>query len=317
MPDEIKPLSRETGITEDEIRRRKAFLEFTEDDERRLTALRELTEQYAYPVIESFYEHLMSFEEAAAFFRDPKTLDRVKDLQRRYFLRLTQGNYDAQYVEDRLKIGAVHEAIDLPVKLYLGMYAYYLRLVSEKLRQHFGDEAKGSWSAFESLLKIVFLDIGLAMDTYVSRRERTIRQQEEALRELFTPVLQVRPGLLILPIIGPIDAQRASRLTEQLLRAIRANRARVVVIDITGVPSVDSRVANHLIKTVQASRLMGARAVVTGLSPEVAQALVSIGVDLGSVNTVGDLEGGIEEAERLLGYKVAKAERAPTSWRES
>ncbi|MBI4551862.1 MAG: STAS domain-containing protein [Candidatus Latescibacteria bacterium] len=143
---------------------------------------------------------------------------------------------------------------------------------------------------------------------FVQERERIIRQQQEAIRELSTPVLQVRERLLILPIIGVIDAQRARQLTEQLLRGIRANRAKVVVIDITGVPSVDATVANHLVQTVDASRLMGANVIVTGLSSEIAQTLVTIGVDLGKINAVGDLQGGIEEAERLLGYKVTVVE---------
>jgi rsbT co-antagonist protein RsbR len=139
---------------------------------------------------------------------------------------------------------------------------------------------------------------------FVQERERIIRQQQEAIRELSTPVLQVRDRLLILPIIGVIDPHRARQLTEQLLRGIRSNRAKVVVVDITGVPSVDATVANHLVQTVDASRLMGANVIVTGLSAEIAQTLVTIGVDLGKINAVGDLQGGIEEAERLLGYKV-------------
>lgn len=139
---------------------------------------------------------------------------------------------------------------------------------------------------------------------FVQERERIIRQQQEAIRELSTPVLQVRERLLILPIIGVIDPQRARQLTEQLLRGIRTNRARVVVIDITDVAAMDATVANHLVQTVEASRLLGATVIVTGLSPEIAQTLVTIGVDLGKMNTVGDLQGGIEEAERLLGYKV-------------
>jgi rsbT co-antagonist protein RsbR len=140
---------------------------------------------------------------------------------------------------------------------------------------------------------------------FVTERERVIRQQQEAIRELSTPVLQVRERLLILPIIGVLDGQRARQLTEQLLRGIRANRARVVVIDITGVPTIDSTVANHLVQTVDASRLMGASVIITGLSPEIAQTLVTLGVDLSKVNAVGDLQGGIEEAERLLGYQVS------------
>jgi rsbT co-antagonist protein RsbR len=139
---------------------------------------------------------------------------------------------------------------------------------------------------------------------FVQERERVIRQQQEAIRELSTPVLQVRERLLILPIIGVVDSERARQLTEQLLRGVRSNRAKVVVMDITGVPSVDATVANHLVQTVEASRLLGATVIVTGLSPEIAQTLVTIGVDLSKMNTVGDLQGGIEEAERRLGYRV-------------
>jgi rsbT co-antagonist protein RsbR len=140
---------------------------------------------------------------------------------------------------------------------------------------------------------------------FVQERERVIREQQEAIRVLSTPVLQVRERLLILPIIGVMDPQRARQLTEQLLRGIRTNRAKVVVIDITGVPVMDASVANHLVQTVEAARLLGAIVIITGLSPEIAQTLVTMGVDLGKMNTVGDLQGGIEEAERLLGYKVA------------
>ena len=146
---------------------------------------------------------------------------------------------------------------------------------------------------------------------FVQERERIIRQQQEAIRELSTPVLQVREQLLILPIIGVLDSQRARQVTEQLLRAIRANRAKVVVIDITGVPTIDSTVANHLVQTVDASGLMGASVIITGLSSEIALTLVTIGLDLSKMNAVGDLQGGIEEAERLLGYEVSRTGDQP------
>ena len=146
--------------------------------------------------------------------------------------------------------------------------------------------------------------------SFVEQRERVIREQADALRELSTPVLQVRERLLILPIIGVLDNARAHQLTDQLLRAIRRHRALVVVIDITGVADVDEPVANHLVQTVDASRLMGANVIITGLSSEIAQTLVTIGVDLSKISTVGDLQGGIEEAERLLGFTVVRTDHA-------
>jgi rsbT co-antagonist protein RsbR len=142
--------------------------------------------------------------------------------------------------------------------------------------------------------------------SFVDQRERTIRRQQDSIRELSTPVLQVRERLLILPIIGVLDTERAQQLTDQLLRGIRTHRAKVVVIDITGVPDVDETVANHLVRAVDASGLMGAGVIITGLSSEIAQTLVTIGVDLGKMNTVGDLQGGIEEAERTLGFTVTR-----------
>src|SRR5216117_2371501 len=162
--------------------------------------------------------------------------------------------------------------------------------------------------AYEPAANSIANTVGVS---FVEWRERVIRQQQEAILELSTPVLQVRERLLILPIIGAIDAQRVRQLTEQLLRGIRANRAKVVVVDITGVPAIDSAVANRLVQTVEASRLMGAGVIITGLSSEIAQTLVTIGVDLSKINTVGDLQGGIEEAERQLGYAVTMPEPPP------
>jgi rsbT co-antagonist protein RsbR len=295
-----------TDITEQELLRRKDFLEFREEDVTNLVGINELAQRYADSVIEDFYKHLLSFEETRAFFDDPDVLKRVKNAQQKYFLRLTGGNYDLGYAQNRLLIGAVHERANLPIKAYLGMYNYYLRAVANRLSEAYRSEPARAWSAFLSLMKLTFLDIGLAIDTYINSRESTIRQQREAIQELPTPVLPFREGMLLVPIIGLIDSQRARVLTEQLLGAVRDNRAKVVVIDITGVQAVDSRVANHIVQTVEAARLMGATAIVAGVSPEIAQTMVTLGIDLGRMTTVGDLQSGIERAEDLLGYTVTR-----------
>jgi rsbT co-antagonist protein RsbR len=128
--------------------------------------------------------------------------------------------------------------------LYLGAYNFYLRAVAKQLLEAFPEDINKVRSGFFSLIKLVFLDIGFTVDAYIYQRERTIQQQRETIAELSTPVLQVRDRLLVLPIIGVIDTQRAQRMTERLLSAIRENRAKVVVMDITGVAAVDSRVEN-------------------------------------------------------------------------
>ncbi len=154
--------------------------------------------------------------------------------------------------------------------------------------------------SYEPAANRIAVTVGVS---FVEERERVIHEQQEAMRELSTPVLQLREQLLILPIIGVLDSARARQLTEQLLGAIQEHRAKVVVIDITGVATIDRTVANHLVQTVEASRLMGASTILTGLSSEIAQTLVDLGVDLSMMKTVGDLQGGLEEAERLAGYR--------------
>ena len=305
-----RPRVREEGLADaiglgaNELAMRKRFLEFDDDDVHRLEGMYDLTQEYVDSVIEAFYDHLLGFQETAAFFRDPRVLEYVKARQKQYFIRLTQGDYEEEYVEDRLKLGSIHEQIGLPVRSFLGMYAFYLRQIAARLLDEYADRPEQAFAAFHSLTKLLFFDIGLAVDTYIYQRERTIANQQEAIRELSTPVLRLRERLLVLPIIGILDTSRAQKLTEDLLASIRESRARVVILDVTGVPAVDSAVANHLLQAVEASRLMGAKVIVTGLSSNVAQALVTLGVDLTKMNAVGDLQGGIEVADRIMGYRV-------------
>jgi rsbT co-antagonist protein RsbR len=298
--------SSSSDITEQELLRRKDFLQFREEDVANLATINDVARRYADSVIEDFYRHLLSFEETRVFFRDPEVLQRVKSAQQEYFLRLTEGNYDLAYAQNRLNIGDIHERIGLPIKAYLGMYNHYLRAVASRLGEAYHDAPQRAWSAFMSLMKLTFLDMGLAIDTYLNSRERTIRAQQEAIQELPTPVLPFREGMLLVPIIGLIDSQRARALTEQLLNAVRDNRAKVVVMDITGVQAVDSRVGNHLVQTVEAARLMGAIVILAGVSPAIAQTMVTLGIELGRMTTVGDLQSGIERGEELLGYTVTR-----------
>jgi rsbT co-antagonist protein RsbR len=193
----------------------------------------------------------------------------------------------------------------------LGIVLLLRDVLARSLFDHYerkGDVLDRILDAYEPAANRIAVTVGVS---FVAERERVIREQQDAIRELSTPVLQVRERLLILPIIGAVDSRRARQLTEQLLGAIQTNRARVVVIDITGVATIDLQVANHLVQTVEAARLMGASAIITGLSSKIAQTLVDLGVDLSMMRTVGDLQGGLEEAERLLEVHEASSGRAP------
>src|ERR1700741_4969756 len=166
------------GISDEEIDRRKKYLQFGETDEAHLSEINDVARAYAEPVIDAFYAHLLKFSDTKAFFSNPATLERVKRLQLQYFLRLTQGAYDAGYVEERLKIGAVHERIGLDVKYYLGSSNLYLREVATRLLSACPDKPAQAIDVYLSLMKLVFMDIGFAIDTYIFQRERTIGLQQ-------------------------------------------------------------------------------------------------------------------------------------------
>ena len=142
--------------------------------------------------------------------------------------------------------------------------------------------------------------IGAFAQAFVSANEGVIATQQQAIRQLSTPVLQLRPGLLILPIVGALDRDRLDQMRALLLHAVRERRARAIVLDVTGVPEIDSVAANQLIGSVTSARMMGAETIISGLSAEIAQTLVTVGIDLSIVVSAGDLQGGIELAERHL-----------------
>ncbi len=305
---------KELTIDEREIERRKKFIDFQSDDLKRVHAIRDIIANHADEFTKRFFDHLSTFPEAKGLF-SPAILEDAKRLKKEHLIAMSAGEYGTHYVDQRLKLGRLYSRAGLEAKVFLGAFHYLMQSIGEKIMVEFKGASQEAFKDFLALKKIAFFDLGLIVDAIIFEREKTIRQQQEAIRELSTPVLQLRDRLLILPIVGMIDTYRAKLLTENLLRAIRNNRAKVVVIDITGVAAVDSKVANHLVQTVAASKLMGAHVIVTGLSADVAMALVALGIELSKLNTVGDLQGGLEEAERILGSLQSNRDSySPSPW---
>jgi rsbT co-antagonist protein RsbR len=182
-------LAEAIGLGAEELAMRKRFLAFDDSDAHRLAEIYDLTQEHVDQVIEAFYDHLLSFPETAAFFRDPRLLEHVKGRQKEYFIRLTQGDYEQAYVADRLRLGSIHEKIGLPVRSFLGMYAFYLREIAALLLKEHVQDPDQAFATFHSLAKLLFFDIGLGVDIYIYQRERTIALQQEAIRELSTPVI--------------------------------------------------------------------------------------------------------------------------------
>jgi rsbT co-antagonist protein RsbR len=144
------------------------------------------------------------------------------------------------------------------------------------------------------------------IDAYQKSREAVIRRQQEELLELSTPVVKLWDGVLALPIIGTLDSARTQVMMESLLERIASTESEIAIVDITGVPTVDTLVAQHLIKTVTAIRLMGADCIISGVRPQIAQTIVHLGVDLNSVTTKATLADALALAMKRLGAVVTK-----------
>ena len=127
-------------------------------------------------------------------------------------------------------------------------------------------------------------------------QQEIVEAQKRALQELSTPIIPVMEHIIVMPLIGAIDTTRARDITRALLVGIREHQAKVVILDITGVPIVDSGVAAYLNKTIQAARLKGARTIVTGISEAVAETIVDLGIDWSGIKTLGDLQTGLRVA---------------------
>lgn len=166
-----------------------------------------------------------------------------------------------------------------------------------------------SGSNVDELLKASrLLDLVLQrmMDAYVRARDAIIAQQQEDLLELSTPVVKLWDDVVALPLVGTLDSRRAMVVMESLLSRIGESGARIAILDITGVNTVDTLVAQHLIKTVTAARLMGAECVLSGIRPQIAQTLVQLGVNLGDVETRATLADAFAAALARLGVVVVR-----------
>ena len=291
-------------LDERELSSRRAFFEIGDDDLALLASLRPLAERHTDEIVEGFYQLLLGHTETRKFFADEATIRRVKRTQRDYFLGLFVGRLDLAYVEDRLRVGSAHERIGLPPKWYLGAYRRYMHLMFLRLIGEL--EPAKAQAAFASIQKLVYFDMALAMDSYVLANLDALRRHQAAIRELSTPVIRVHEGVLLLPLVGTIDSQRAEQIMETVLVRIVEEQAKAIILDIAGVGVVDTKVADHLLKTTAAVRLLGAQTILTGISAQVARTMVQLGVDISSMRTLSRLAEGIEVALDLVGKDIVR-----------
>ena len=188
-----------------------------------------------------------------------------------------------------------------------GVFIYSLK---ETLLKTLNEEIKNDpQSLYEESLRISSLLDNLvigAFETFIKGREEVILRQTDEITEISTPVIRVWDGILALPIIGTLDSSRTQVVMENLLSQIVETGSSIAILDISGVPAVDSLVAQHLIKTVSATRLMGAECIISGIRPEIAQTVVHLGIDLSGIVTKSSLASALSYAFSSLRLEVRK-----------
>jgi len=193
-----------------------------------------------------------------------------------------------------------------PIETATFVMSLKLPLFSRLRQEHLNDAAglaADVWTATELIDKLALF----SMEAFQKTREEVIVRQQQELMELSTPVVKLSEGILALPLIGSLDSARTQVVMESLLQQILATGADIAIIDITGVPTVDTLVAQHLLKTVAAARLMGADCIISGVRPQIAQTIVHLGVELGDVTTKATLADAFRVALRRNGLTIAKA----------
>lgn len=157
----------QAGLDDISRRRRLAYLDFGAEDEDRIARIRDYVASRVDGMVDAFYAYLSRFEDTKPILGDPEQVERLKQLVRDYFLRMTEGTLDADYFESRLRVGAAHARIDLRPEWYLGAYSLYFRLLIDGLRDHYRDRPEELVATIESVGKLMFLDVGLAIDAYI------------------------------------------------------------------------------------------------------------------------------------------------------
>jgi rsbT co-antagonist protein RsbR len=201
--------------------RRKRFVDLKSEDIARIAAIKNAVAGHAEEHAAAFFNYLSQFEEAAPLFRNSDLLREARRLKHEHLLAMASGEYGRNYVEQRVKLGALYGKLGIDARVFLGAFNQLLQSIDRRIVEMFPKDAQAAAQHFSSLCKVGFFDIGIIVDVLIAERERTIGFQEKAILELSTPALQIRDRLLMLPIIGLLDSLRAKQLTDGLLPAWR------------------------------------------------------------------------------------------------
>ncbi len=255
--------------------------------------------------ISQFYAWMETTQEFQQFFSNPVKLREVQELQCEYWREFFGGHVDEKYVEFRRTVGDRHARIGLSLPAYFAGMNQSLTIFTDRLYDgSLSDEEYAQ--TVRAITKLLHLDTSLTINSFTQRTNRIITDQHRSLLEMSTPVTSIWDDILMLPIVGLIDSKRAQDIMHAMLHKIAETRAKAIILDISGVGVVDTAVANHLIKITKATKLMGCECTVSGVSPAIAQTIVELGIDVGTMKTTATLRDALGDAFRETGHRIER-----------
>lgn len=282
-------------------------MRITAEDKAALAAYWQFFEPISVEVNNELRESLAQLPEWAPIIRGmspAQAAQQEREGRERQRQALIEGNW-APYLEDLRVQGVTYANMGVSFLAWWDVIAIYRELIRRRLMDLASKDIAKANLVGDGMNRVLDIAMSHLGEAYLLAKEQIIAKQQAAIRELSMPILQVRERLLVIPLVGVIDSDRARQLIESLLVAVRDRRAQGVVIDVTGVPIVDTNVAAHLVQACDAARLMGTLVVITGISPEMAQTLVGLGAKLPAAETLVDLQEGIEFIEATLASRDA------------
>lgn len=251
--------------------------------------------------IEKFYDWLKQHKEFQIYFAsNPKRLERVIELQRAHWESFFTANLDEKWFASRIHVGAVHAHIDLPNDIYFAGMSMSGKSLVDRIRK-IKPASKDAGEMADSVMKLIFMDSFVVIEEISRIQREKITAGSKALMEMSTPVTPIWEGILLLPLLGIVDSTRTQDIMNKTLAEIAKTRAKVFVLDISGVSAMDTAVANQLIKITKATQLMGCETIISGVSPAIARTLVELGVSIGEVKTTATLRDSFELALKAVG----------------
>ncbi len=278
----------------------KDLYSISDDDSQRIQTYGEIIVPQLDTFVERFYDWLRTRPEFEDFFPDDQALSDVKTMFHGYWEAFFRHDLDEAFLDTCDKIGETHARIGLPLAIYFAAMHKSLKLFTEELydgRLPLEDYL----STMQAVTKRMHLDTGLVVETYTRISKEVMLAQSRTLMEMSTPVTQIWPGVLFLPIVGIVDSKRAQEIMNATLTKIAETQSRAFIMDISGVAVVDTAVANYLIKVTKATRLMGCECTISGLSPAIAQTIVALGIDVGEVTTTATMQDALLDVFKRQG----------------